>query len=172
MNQHSARTATKVDPAAFRQSMRHVPTPVAIVATTSAAGQPIGLTVGSFASVSLDPALVTFFVDKQSTTWPLMEDSGTFTVNILGHGKGERCRSFSSRGVDRFSGVDWTASTDGDPVLSEASLVLECSKHPTRVLGDHLQVVGEVSKLHVLHEDLPLVYHQGTFLNLDHLASV
>ncbi|MFD9667187.1 flavin reductase family protein [Rhodococcus sp. NPDC059968] len=150
--------------------MRHVPTPVAIVATT-AGGRPVGLTVGSFASVSLEPALVTFFVDQQSTTWPLMEDSDTFTINILGHSKADRCRSFSSKGIDRFAGVDWTASEDGDPILAEASVVLECSKHSARALGDHVQVVGQVQKLHVLSEDLPLVYHQGSFLNLDHLVS-
>nr|WP_271208970.1 flavin reductase family protein [Rhodococcus wratislaviensis] len=151
--------------------MRHVPTPVAIVATT-AEGKPVGLTVGSFTSVSLEPALVTFFVDKQSTTWPRMEHSDTFTINILGHDKGERCRSFSGKGVDRFAGVEWTPSDKGDPVLAEASVVFECAKHSTRVLGDHVQVVGEVRKLHVLREELPLVYHGGTFLNLDHLISV
>lgn len=170
MNQHAARPAAKVDPTTFRRSMRHVPTPVAIVAAT-VGGQPVGLTVGSFASVSLDPALVTFFVDHQSTTWPLMENSDTFVINILGHGMGERCRSFSSKGVDRFAGIDWTASDDGDPILAESSVVLECSKHSARSLGDHLQVVGQVQKVHVLREDLPLVFHQGSFLNLDHLVS-
>ncbi|RYF53226.1 MAG: flavin reductase [Comamonadaceae bacterium] len=171
MNPHTAPPEARVDPTAFRRSMRHVPTPVAIVATTSG-GRPVGLTVGSFASVSLDPALVTFFVDQQSTTWPLMERSETFAINILGHGKAERCRSFSSKGVDRFAGVEWIASEAGDPILAEASVVLECSKHSTRPLGDHVQVVGHVQKLHVLREDLPLVYHQGSFLNLDHLVSV
>lgn len=170
MNHHTARPATKVDPTTFRRSMKHVPTSVAIV-TTTVGGRPVGLTVGSFASVSLDPALVTFFVDHQSTTWPLMANSDTFAINILGHGKGECCRSFSSKGADRFAGVDWTASDDGDPVLAEASVVLECSKHSTRPLGDHLQVVGQVQKLHVLREELPLVFHQGSFLNLDHLVS-
>ncbi|MDF3307544.1 flavin reductase family protein [Rhodococcus sp. T2V] len=162
--------ATRVDPTAFRGAMRHVPTPVAIV-TTTVRGAPVGLTVGSFTSVSLEPALVTFFVDKSSTTWPRMQDSDTFTVNILGHGKAERCRTFSGKGVDRFAGVDWVPSDEGDPIFADASVVLECIKHSTRWLGDHLQVVGEVTKLHVLREDLPLVYHQGAFLNLDHLVS-
>ncbi|RYH71210.1 MAG: flavin reductase [Alcaligenaceae bacterium] len=170
MNAHTSRIAAKVDPTAFRQSMRHVPTPVAIVATT-AEGRPVGLTVGSFTSVSLEPALVTFFVDEQSTTWPRMEDSDTFAINILGYDKGERCRSFAGKGVDRFAGVEWSPSDSGDPILTEASVVFECVKQSTRLLGDHLQVVCEVSKLHVLREELPLVYHRGTFLNLDHLVS-
>ena len=159
-----------VDPAAFRRSMRHVPTAVAIVTTTVAA-TPVGLTVGSFASVSLAPALVTFFVDKQSTTWPRMRHSDTFTINILGHGMGERCRSFSGKDADRFAGIPWNPSEDGDPILTEASVVFECTKHSTRWLGDHIQVVGEVQRLHLLREGLPLVYHRGAFLNLDHLLN-
>jgi 3-hydroxy-9,10-secoandrosta-1,3,5(10)-triene-9,17-dione monooxygenase reductase component len=159
-----------VDPAAFRRSMRHVPTPVAIV-TTTVGTTPVGLTVGSFASVSLAPALVTFFVDKQSTTWPRMRHSDTFAINILGHGMGERCRSFSGKGADRFAGVQWNPSEDGDPILTEASVVFECTKHCTQWLGDHIQVVGEVRRLHLLREELPLVYHRGAFLNLDHLLT-
>src|SRR3954452_12525911 len=85
-----------VDPAAFRRSMRHIPTPVAIV-TTTVGTTPVGLTVGSFASVSLDPALVSFFVDKQSTTWREMRDSDAFAINFLGHGMGTRCRSFAGK---------------------------------------------------------------------------
>jgi 3-hydroxy-9,10-secoandrosta-1,3,5(10)-triene-9,17-dione monooxygenase reductase component len=159
-----------VDPTAFRRSMRHVPTAVAVV-TTTVGTTPVGLLVGSFTSVSLAPALVTFFVDEQSTTWPQMHDSDTFAINILSHGMGERCRSFSGKGADRFAGVQWNPSEDGDPILTEASVVLECTKHSTQWLGDHIQVVGEVRRLHLLRDDLPLVYHQGTFLNLDHLLS-
>ena len=163
-------TWATVDPTAFRRSMRHIPTPVAIV-TTTVGTTPVGLTVGSFASVSLVPALLTFFVDKQSTTWPRMRDSDTFAINILGHGMGERCRSFSGKGADRFAGIQWNPSEDGDPILTEASVVFECTKHSTRSLGDHIQVVGEVQRLHLFREELPLVYHRGAFLNLDHLHS-
>ncbi len=163
-------TWATVDPTAFRRSMRHIPTPVAIV-TTTVGTTPLGLTVGSFASVSLEPALVTFFVDKQSTTWREMRDSDTFAINFLGHGMGTRCRSFAGKGVDRFAGVPWRPSQDGDPILTEASVVLECTKHTTQCLGDHIQVVGEVRRLHVLRMEIPLVYHQGTFLDLDHLHS-
>jgi 3-hydroxy-9,10-secoandrosta-1,3,5(10)-triene-9,17-dione monooxygenase reductase component len=166
----SATSRGLVDATAFRRTMRHIPTPVAIV-TTTVGTTPVGLTVGSFTSVSLEPALVTFFVDKQSTTWSQMDDSATFAINILGHGMGERCRSFSGKGVDRFAGVRWSPSDDGDPILAEASVVFECSKHSTQWLGDHIQVVGEVRRVQVLREELPLVFHRGTFLNLDPLLS-
>jgi flavin reductase (DIM6/NTAB) family NADH-FMN oxidoreductase RutF len=100
-----------------------------------------------------------------------MRHSETFAINILGHGMGARCRSFADKGVDRFAGVQWNPSEDGDPILAEASVVFECSKHCTQWLGDHIQVVGEVRRIQVLREELPLVYHRGAFLNLDHLLN-
>ncbi len=113
-----------VHAAAFRRAMRHIPTAVAIVTTTEGT-TPVGLTAESFA-VSLDPPLVTFFVEKQSTTWSQMHDSATFAINILGHGMGERWRSFFDKGVDRFAGVQWSPSDDGDPILADAAVVFEC----------------------------------------------
>src|ERR1700743_1774495 len=96
----SATSRGLVDATAFRRTMRHIPTPVAIV-TTTVGTTPVGLLVGSFTSVSLQPALVQLFVDKQPTTWPRMH-SDTFAINILGHGMGARCRSFAGKGADRF----------------------------------------------------------------------
>jgi 3-hydroxy-9,10-secoandrosta-1,3,5(10)-triene-9,17-dione monooxygenase reductase component len=120
------------DPAQFRAAMRHVPTPVAIVATI-VRGAPVGLAVGSFTSVSLRPALVTFFVDCNSSTWPLMNSSDTFTVNFLGHQHAEQCQVFTQKGADRFGGVGWTPSATGDPVLDDAAVVLQC--HNTAAAG-------------------------------------
>jgi 3-hydroxy-9,10-secoandrosta-1,3,5(10)-triene-9,17-dione monooxygenase reductase component len=161
---------TFADTSSFRAAMRHVPTPVAIVATTVGT-TPVGLAVGSFASVSLQPALVTFFVDHKSTTWPQMDSSDTFTVNFLGHQHAQRCHAFSARGADRFRGVQWTPSATGDPILADAAVVLQCRKHCSSWLGDHRQIVGEVIDVQLLRADLPLVFHQGSFLNLDNLVN-
>lgn len=148
----------------FRHAMRHVATPVAIVTSTSRASNlPVGMTVGSFTSVSLDPTMITFFVDISSTTWPKMQDSRTFVVNVLGHEDGALCRAFSRKG-DRFADVDWSTSPAGDPVLSDASVVLFCSMYSTSRIGDHIQVVGEVDAAAVQHDTLPLVYFQSDFL--------
>ncbi|WP_213574213.1 flavin reductase family protein [Rhodococcus sp. USK13] len=152
----------------FRQAMRLVPTPVAIV-TTTREGVAVGLTVGSFAAVSMQPAMITFFVDNSSTTWPKMRKSPTFAVNILGHDNGPLCRAFSRQG-DRFADVDWAPSSTGDPVLSDASVSLQCRMHSTQQLGDHVQVVGEVTAAAVQRAALPLVYFRRDFLDLAHLV--
>ncbi|MDQ0925617.1 3-hydroxy-9,10-secoandrosta-1,3,5(10)-triene-9,17-dione monooxygenase reductase component [Pseudarthrobacter sp. W1I19] len=158
-------TGQAVDPQAFRVAMKQVPTPVAIVTAMSEEG-PLGMTVGSFTSVSLSPALVTFFVDVSSTTWPRLKSSPSFTINILGHDKGELCRAFSRRGADRFDGVDWSLNEHGNPSLADASVTLDCTVYSTLVLGDHIQLVGEVQGFKVHHEGMPLVFFNGSFLDL------
>lgn len=157
-----------VDPQEFRRAMKRVPTPVAIVTAMTDEG-PAGMTVGSFTSVSLNPTLVTFFVDVASTTWPRLKTSPTFVINILGHDKGDLCRAFSRRGADRFEGVNWSANRSGDPELEAASVSLECTLYSTLVVGDHVQIVGEVRGFQVHDEGMPLVFFNGTFLDLaDH----
>lgn len=158
-------TAPAVDPQEFRGAMKYVPTPVAIVTAMTEDG-PVGMTVGSFTSVSLSPTLVTFFVDVSSTTWPRLKASPGFTINILGHDKGDLCRAFSRRGADRFDGVDWSLNKNGNPALAAASVSLDCIPYSTLVLGDHIQQVGEVRGVQVHDEGMPLVFFNGSFLDL------
>jgi len=148
----------------LRQVLSHVPTSVVVV-TAMARGVPVGLTVGSFSSVSLDPPLVNFFIDLKSKTWPRLNESSTFTVNVLGKDHAHLCKAFSRPAADRFDGVDWTPSpTSGNPVLREANVALDCSRYKIEILGDHVQVVGRVRAMQAQAPDLPLVFYRGAFL--------
>lgn len=152
-----------LDATQFRHVLGHVPTSVAIV-TAMYRGGPIGVTVGSFSSVSLDPPLVNFFLDKSSRTWPQLNESSTFTVNVLGADHGHLCRAFARRGVDRFEGVAWEPSASGNPVLEDAMVALDCTRYKIDILGDHIQVVGRVDSMQLRTTGLPLVFHRGEFL--------
>ncbi|MFF9803100.1 flavin reductase family protein, partial [Streptomyces rochei] len=72
------------DAADYRHALGHVPTSVAVVTASARSGLPVGMTVGSFTSVSLDPPLIAFFVDRSSKTWPRLYEASRFGVNILG----------------------------------------------------------------------------------------
>ena len=85
------------DGAKFRQVLGHFPTGVTVVTATND-GVPVGLAVGSFASVSLDPPLVAFFPDKSSSSWPKIELAGSFCVNILAEDQEDVCRRFAVEG--------------------------------------------------------------------------
>ncbi|WP_409468957.1 flavin reductase family protein [Streptomyces sp. HC307] len=149
----------------YRRVLGHVPTSVAVV-TANARSGPVGMTVGSFTSVSLDPPLVAFFVDRSSRTWPRLYEASHFGVNILGHGHSALCRAFSRRSEDRFLDVEWSVSDRGVPLLDEAIVTLECTRFKVDLIGDHYQVVGRVESMELRATDPPLIFLRGGFVDM------
>jgi flavin reductase (DIM6/NTAB) family NADH-FMN oxidoreductase RutF len=157
-----ATVAGAVDQARFRQVLGHFATGVTVVTGRNPAG-PVGLAVNSFTSVSLDPPLVAFSVNRRSTTWPLLRAAGRFTVNILGADQEAVCRRFASTGRERFEGVGWRPSPGGSPVLDGALAWIDALVEVEHDAGDHLLVVGRVTGLDVVREGAPLVFYRGGY---------
>jgi flavin reductase (DIM6/NTAB) family NADH-FMN oxidoreductase RutF len=133
------------------------------VITAVADGDPVGLAVGSFSSLSLDPPLVLFCADKGSSTWPKIEKAGVFGVNILAEDQEDVCRAFASRGADKFEGVGWKKSGTGSPMLDGSLAFIDCTVDSVTDGGDHLIVVGRAKELDVLHEGGPLLFFRGGY---------
>jgi flavin reductase (DIM6/NTAB) family NADH-FMN oxidoreductase RutF len=155
-----------VTPDRFRHVMRHVPTGVVVVSAMTEAG-PVGLAVGSFVSVSLEPPLVGFFVARGSTTWPVIEPLGRFTINVLGEDDEATCRAFAVSGGDKFAGVTWHPSAMGSPVLDTALAWFDCTTYSTSDAGDHRFVLADVHDLSVRSAGRPLVFCHGTYQRLN-----
>jgi 3-hydroxy-9,10-secoandrosta-1,3,5(10)-triene-9,17-dione monooxygenase reductase component len=151
-----------VDEARFRQVLGHFATGVTIV-TTSVDGQPAGLSVNSFASVSLHPPLVLFAVTDQSSTWPRIREVGFFCVNVLADDQEDLSRAFAARGTDKFRGVGWRAAESGAPILSGTLAWLDCTVEAEHPGGDHVIVVGRVREMGVAGEGAPLVFYRGGY---------
>ncbi|RSS75497.1 flavin reductase, partial [Streptomyces sp. WAC06614] len=103
-----------VGPAEFRSVLGHFASGVTVITAPATedgpdAG-PAGFACQSFASLSLDPPLVTFMVARTSTTWPRIARAGVFCVNVLGAEQGALCRAFAMSGTDKFAGVPHTPS--------------------------------------------------------------
>jgi flavin reductase (DIM6/NTAB) family NADH-FMN oxidoreductase RutF len=144
----------------LREIMRHVPSSVVVV-TAVHDGAPIGMTVGSFTSASLDPPLVSFFAGKSSTTWPFIEVAGRFCVNVLSARQPHVAASFAARGADRFGGRAWTLSPLGSPLLEGVLAWLDCELYAVHEVGDHVSVAGLVHGAHALGDAQPLVFFRG-----------
>jgi flavin reductase (DIM6/NTAB) family NADH-FMN oxidoreductase RutF/DNA-binding IclR family transcriptional regulator len=147
----------------FRQVLGHFPTGVAVVTGMDADGQPAGMAVGSFTSVSLDPPLVAFMPDRSSTSWPRFRDSGSFCVNILGAEQESVCRTFASRGGDKFADLAWRAAGSGAPLLDGVLAWIDCDTEVVHEAGDHYIVIGRVRDLDIGTPALPLVFFQGGY---------
>ncbi|MFC8178965.1 flavin reductase family protein [Rhodococcus sp. NPDC057297] len=155
---------TAVDPAHFRTVLGEFTTGVVVVTSLDSEGTPIGLAVGSFASVSLEPPLVAFFVAHTSTTFPRIAAAGRFCANILSHDQVDVCRGFSRSGGNKFDGVAWEPSPSGSPVLDGVHGWIDCTITSVQRLGDHDLVVGEVHQLDAAAGDRsPLVFYRSGF---------
>jgi flavin reductase (DIM6/NTAB) family NADH-FMN oxidoreductase RutF len=150
------------DEAKFRQVLGHFPTGVVVVTAVSD-GTPVGLAVGSFASVSLDPPLVAFFPGKSSSSWPHIEAAGYFCVNILGDDQEGICRIFATRGADKFASIGWKRGRTGAPIINDVVGWIECSIERVDEAGDHYFVLGRVIDLEVEHEGGPLIFFRGGY---------
>lgn len=152
------------DSARFRQVLGQYPTGVVVVTAMDAAGQPIGMTVGSFTSVSLDPPLVAFLPDRQSSSWHALRASGPrFCVNILAAYQEEVCRQIAMRKTDKFEGIAWRQSPAGNPVIEGAVAYLECTVDVIHDAGDHDIVIGLVHALALEGTGNPLLFFRGGY---------
>ena len=159
-----------IDSARFRQVLGSYPTGVCVITAAGTDGQPVGMVVGTFTSVSLDPPLVGFLPDKKSSSWPLIEQAGKFCVNILGSDQQDMCRKVSGKGPDKFAEVAWTGSLHGLPILAETLATIECSLHSVIEAGDHWFVIGNVLAMDVTRDGDPMLFHRGRYGGFAELA--
>jgi flavin reductase (DIM6/NTAB) family NADH-FMN oxidoreductase RutF len=146
----------------FRQVMAHVPTSVAVIAGV-VEGRPKGLSVGTFLPVSLEPALVGFFVAATSKSWPPIERTGSFCVSVLGHDQAELSSRFALSEPDKFEGVLWRPAPSGNPVLVGAVAFVDCGVERTVETGDHRLVLGRVLDMGVETGQTPLLHHRSGY---------
>ena len=133
----------------FRKVLSYYPTGVSVVTGSTVGEGPVGLVVGTFTSLSLEPALVSFMPAKSSSSWPKIRSSGAFCVDVLGAGQAEACRQFSAPGGRKFEGVDWRPGATGSPILSGSVAWVDCRIEQVFDSGDHQIVVGRVVDLRV-----------------------
>jgi 3-hydroxy-9,10-secoandrosta-1,3,5(10)-triene-9,17-dione monooxygenase reductase component len=149
-------------PAVMRNALGHFCTGVAVI-TGQLGGKPVGMTVQSLVSISLEPPLVLFSPQKTSKTWPQIRESGRFCANILPRSMRTTCRQFARPAEDRFTDVQWHAGVTESPVLDRALAHVECEIEAIHEAGDHYIVLGRVVSLGAVEEGEPLLFYRGGF---------
>lgn len=142
----------------YKQAMANYPTGVNVVTTTDENGEPVGLTVNSFASVSLDPLLVLWSIGDGVSTYAPFAETEKYAVNILGTSQTDIAYLFAGKEKDRFGNCEWEMSKHGLPIISGANATLQCKLYKRIKAGDHLILIGEVIDIQV-KEEKPLLYH-------------
>jgi flavin reductase (DIM6/NTAB) family NADH-FMN oxidoreductase RutF len=139
------------------------------VVTTEHGGTPYGMTVASFASLSLNPPLVLVCIETSVKTHDAMAAAGKFGVSILAQAQAEVSGRFASKKIDdKFAGVAVTPGAElGLPLLDGSICALECRTHSALPGGDHTIFVGEVVSVRTTaSDDAPLVYFRSGYRQL------
>lgn len=152
-----------IDAALFRETLGHYPTGVAVVTAVVEDGRPVGMVVGTFSSVSLDPPLIAFLPTVSSRSFAELRTATAFCVNVLASDQELLCRQFATAGERKFDDVSWRPGPLGSPVLEGAVSWIECTFEDIREAGDHYIVLGLVHDLAVERSTLPLLFFQGGY---------
>lgn len=152
----------EITPEHYRKVLGHLPTGVVAITGVNDEGDQLGLIVGTFQSLSLDPPLVMFCVDKSSSTWPKLRRLQNFTANILSDGQVDVCRALSRKGPKKFEGLPYSDSSLGTPRLDGATAWIDCVVTAEVAAGDHYMVVGAVTAMEEGSGDA-LLFKGGAF---------
>jgi len=161
-NQNKKKTVLKDldDESRLKKSLGMFSTGITIVTTVDQNGNPIGMTVNSFASVSLNPALVLWSIDKKQPSFDIFLNANGYAVNILSKNQNHLSLNFSSPIEEKFKNVKWNLSELGHPIIHDTLAWFDCIKWNYYDGGDHQILVGEVVSHHH-QENEPLLYWNG-----------
>lgn len=155
-----------IDQRELRNTLGTFATGITVITTKSLDGTNIGVTINSFASVSLDPPMVLFSLKTQSPLTDIFLNAKTFNVNILSAGQEFVSNLFAGQETDKFDKVDWKEGQNGSPVLNDTLGTLECTRIQTHDGGDHTIFVGEVSHHENDATGKPLLYVNGGYATI------
>lgn len=154
----------QVDERAFRKALGCFASGVTVVTTTGPDG-PVGVTVSAFSSLSLDPALVLFCLDKRTRSLDAFK-GGHFAIHVLREDQREVSIAFASKRDDKWQGIEHSFNDHRVPLIHGCLARLECSLHELIEGGDHLIFVGRVEGLDYQTGGQPLLYFRGAYANL------
>mgnify|MGYP000511724786 CR=1 FL=1 len=146
----------------YRNALGKFGTGVAIVSTKTKADSPVGVTINSFNSVSLDPPIVLWSLHKQSPSLQAFDDTKKFVIHVLSKDQVDLSKRFSSRIEEKFAGVSYEFGQLGVPLIPDCSAIFECTTWLRQEVGDHILFLGLVENFHSTEKEA-LLYYKGRY---------
>jgi len=162
--------APGIAPDDFRGAMRHLTGGVSVI-TAGRGSEITGMTVTSVASLSVEPATLIVSINREASSWPLVQRLGFFGVNILAAGQIEVAERFTGKGglkgADRFAGAQWITRVSGVPLLAGALAAIDCAVEEIVERHSHAIVIGRVLDIVSSGHTAALAYWQGRYVAVD-----
>lgn len=155
-----------LDLAEFRRALGQFATGVAVVTALEPTGAPVGLTLNSFNTVSLDPPLVLFSVDRKARSLAHLLEAEGFAINILHSEQEEISNRFARSTATKWDGVEHASGESGAPLLPGSLAQFECRRYAHHDGGDHVIFIGEVTRFRYEPAEAPLIFYRGRYRNL------
>lgn len=150
----------------FRRVLGQFATGVAVITAPGADDEPVGVTMSSFNSVSLDPPLVLFSVDRRVYTLPILMAAEGYAVNVLGRSQEHVSNRFAKASPDRWANVSHEMGVTGAPLIRDAIAHFECEPYAQHDGGDHVIFVGRVVRFSSSSQEDPLLFFRGRYHGL------
>lgn len=152
-----------MDQRAFRDALGSFATGVCIVTAVPAEGAPIGMTINSFSSVSLEPPLVLWSIQNVSECFDVFGTTDRFAINVLSGEQEGVSNRYAKKGDHELAEEHYSAGRTGSPLLEGALTSFECKVWARYPGGDHMIIIGEVVDVHAGQPGRPLLFHQGKY---------
>jgi flavin reductase (DIM6/NTAB) family NADH-FMN oxidoreductase RutF len=150
----------------FRDALGSFATGVCVITANPDGYEPFGMTVNSFASVSLDPALVLWSLQNNSECLPAFEKADSFAVNILTTEQQDLSNYYAKKGDHSLVKDSYRLGKTGLPVLRGALTTFECKVWARYPGGDHVILVGQVKEMSTNPNGKPLLFHSGRYAEI------
>ena len=154
-----------IDTREFRNALGCFATGITVITALDESKAPVGLTANSFTSLSLDPPLVLFCVDRTIKSFQAMHANRHFAVNILREDQERLSRQFAKSGAEKWNGVEFESWETGCPIIAGCVANLECDVEEMFEGGDHVIIVGKVRrmKFDAAPDCRPLLFYRGKY---------
>ena len=156
----------EIDSRELRNALGRYATGVCVISAVTEAGEPLGLTANSFASVSLDPPLVLWSLQNNSDVYTEFSTPRFFAINVLAREHIEHSGRYAKKGDHRLHPDHFAPGKFGAPLVHEALVSFECELHATYEAGDHLIILGRVRDMQARDDGEPLLFYSGDYRQL------
>jgi flavin reductase (DIM6/NTAB) family NADH-FMN oxidoreductase RutF len=156
------RTTDCIEPRHLRNALGQYPTGVTVVTTCSPDGRLEGLTVNSFAAVSLDPPLILWSLRREADSLPSFVASRRFVINVLASEQSHLSKHFATPRSNKFETVMFSRGLGGCPILDNPLALFECTTESTTEGGDHVIFIGRVRRVSFRNGE-PLIFSAGAY---------
>ncbi len=153
----------KIDSRQFRNALGNFATGVTVITAKDLNGGYVGTTASSFNSVSLEPPMILWSIDKSARSLQAYREAEFFAVNVLAEDQLQLSNHFAGQMDDKFSAIDYEVSEHGNPLLAGSVASFDCRTAHIYEGGDHYIIVGEVVRFEADHGKPALLFHRGVY---------